>query len=101
MLASSYLVTLVTSSSQFNFLCEIPHFEPGLSIEIHKDRQQSCVFSKRQKGTQSTGEVETVVNSSLTPVTSLLVPLTCPTDLVCVVQQGMNHDEHYFQTSLV
>ena len=30
MLASSYLVTLVTSNSQFNFLCEIPHFEPHL-----------------------------------------------------------------------
>ena len=32
MLASSYLVTLVTSNSQLNFLCEIPHFEPHLAI---------------------------------------------------------------------
>ena len=32
MLASSYLVTLVTSNSHFNFICEIPHFELGLFI---------------------------------------------------------------------
>ena len=32
MLAGSYLVILVTSNSQFNFLCEMPNFEPGLLI---------------------------------------------------------------------
>ena len=36
MLASSYLVTLVTSNSQFNFLCEIPHFELVLSDVLAK-----------------------------------------------------------------
>ena len=30
MLAKSYLVTPVTSNSELNFLCELPHFEPGL-----------------------------------------------------------------------
>ena len=39
-----------------------------------------------KKGTESTGQVETVVDSSLAPVTSLLVPPTGPTDPV------MHHD---------
>ena len=34
------------------------------------------------KGTESTGQVETVIGSSLVPVTSLLVPSTGPTDPV-------------------
>ena len=45
-------------------------------------REQCCVFSERQKGTQSTEQVETVVGSGLAPVTSLLVLLTGPTDPV-------------------
>ena len=36
MLAISYLVTLVTSDNELNFLCEIPHFEPYLRIRIYK-----------------------------------------------------------------
>ena len=48
MLAGSYLVTLVTSNSQFNFLCEIPHFEPGLKDrrdrdKIEKDTQKDTI----------------------------------------------------------
>ena len=33
MLCSSYLVTLVTSNNELNFLCEIPHFEPHLETQ--------------------------------------------------------------------
>ena len=45
-------------------------------------RQQCCVFSKGQKWSQSTGQVEIVVDSSLAPVISLLMPFTSPTDPV-------------------
>ena len=33
MLASSYLVTFVTSNSELNFLCEIPHIDPHLQTD--------------------------------------------------------------------
>ena len=34
MLSNSYLVTLVTSKNELNFLCEIPHFEPHLETDV-------------------------------------------------------------------
>ena len=36
MLASGYLVTIVTSNSELSFLCEIPHFEPHLRDQVVK-----------------------------------------------------------------
>ena len=43
------------------------------------DKQQCCVFSRAQKLPQSTWQAETVINSSLTPQTALLVPISGPT----------------------
>ena len=40
MLTSSYLVTLVTSNNELNFLCEIPYFEPHLLIEFIEIRNR-------------------------------------------------------------
>ena len=34
MLSCSYLITLVISNNELNFLCEIPHFEPHLETDV-------------------------------------------------------------------
>ena len=45
MYACSYLVTIVTSNNGWNFLCRIPHFEPGLMVSSPHDASNSCVDS--------------------------------------------------------
>ena len=52
-----------------------------VKISIRTQTAMLCV-QRVTEGTQSTGQVETVVGSSLAPVTSLLVPPTGPTDPV-------------------
>ena len=54
-----------------------------MGLIFHKDTDSSAVSSVNdRKGLNFTGQVETVVGSSLALVTSLLIPFTGPTDPV-------------------